>query len=379
MMTVHMYAYTDESGNTGNNLFDDAQPWFWTGTLLSKTDMQETGAPIIQACTQKVGMDLHASTLGLQRIEMISEDLQAFLVQHHSQFVFTITEKRHVATTKFADTLLDSTSNQAVSPIHYWNKFWRQSLTLAISEHFSRRNQEEFWLAYDTGNLDAFCRVLRRVRWNIEAKVTDRRLSELLLDAIDWALQHPGEFPEFKWKRGEEDSPNFIAFTGLINDLHAICEASGAKVARFVHDEQNQFARYLRQAYEIGSKMELSTGKFGWLANIEKKSTYECELEFQSSREAVGLRLADISLWLMSRLFEGAMDEKFAGCLKLCRFISERARLAEFSRRQLARDVASAMVELAQRAITPEDEARARELVHRYEEQRKRRMGSLGD
>ncbi len=27
-------AYSDEWGNSGSNIFDEAQPWFWTGTLL---------------------------------------------------------------------------------------------------------------------------------------------------------------------------------------------------------------------------------------------------------------------------------------------------------------------------------------------------------
>ncbi len=31
--------YTDESGNTGENLFDTSQPYFWTGTLVSLFDI----------------------------------------------------------------------------------------------------------------------------------------------------------------------------------------------------------------------------------------------------------------------------------------------------------------------------------------------------
>jgi hypothetical protein len=39
MMPLSRYAYTDESGNTGLNLFDKNQPIFWTGTLVAYADV----------------------------------------------------------------------------------------------------------------------------------------------------------------------------------------------------------------------------------------------------------------------------------------------------------------------------------------------------
>ena len=38
-----LYAYSDETGNTGNNLFDEEQPYFWTGTLISECDIENEG------------------------------------------------------------------------------------------------------------------------------------------------------------------------------------------------------------------------------------------------------------------------------------------------------------------------------------------------
>jgi len=34
-----LFAYADETGNTGFNLFDPAHPTFWTGRLLSSSDL----------------------------------------------------------------------------------------------------------------------------------------------------------------------------------------------------------------------------------------------------------------------------------------------------------------------------------------------------
>jgi len=72
-MGSFIYAYTDESGNTGNNLFDDTQPWFWTGTLLSKDDLDILDLSIVEDWkrTASVG-ELHAKVLGLRRIEGVA-------------------------------------------------------------------------------------------------------------------------------------------------------------------------------------------------------------------------------------------------------------------------------------------------------------------
>ena len=35
------YAYTDESGNSGLKLFGDAQDTFWTGTMISFSDLDQ--------------------------------------------------------------------------------------------------------------------------------------------------------------------------------------------------------------------------------------------------------------------------------------------------------------------------------------------------
>src|SRR5437588_6978502 len=113
-----LFAYTDETGNTGLNLFDEGQPFFWTGTLLAVTDLDRLDPAIHQACLSRVGRsELHANELGFSGIEKIAGKLQQLLFRYRAQFIFTRLEKTHLAGTKFVDTLLDSGINQAVSNI----------------------------------------------------------------------------------------------------------------------------------------------------------------------------------------------------------------------------------------------------------------------
>ncbi len=37
-LKLPIYAYVDETGNTGHNLFDEVQPDFFTGALITKGD-----------------------------------------------------------------------------------------------------------------------------------------------------------------------------------------------------------------------------------------------------------------------------------------------------------------------------------------------------
>lgn len=55
-----MFAYVDESGNTGANLFDPQQPTFMTCALITKTDFDHSFAPAVNKLAAKLGTkDLH--------------------------------------------------------------------------------------------------------------------------------------------------------------------------------------------------------------------------------------------------------------------------------------------------------------------------------
>ena len=54
--TVPLFAYTDESGNTGQNLFDPAQPYFFTGTLLTKADVDVEGVKLHSELLARLGV-----------------------------------------------------------------------------------------------------------------------------------------------------------------------------------------------------------------------------------------------------------------------------------------------------------------------------------
>jgi hypothetical protein len=110
-------------------------------------------------------------------------------------------------------------------------------------------------------------------------------------------------------KLGTWDSPNFIAFTLLTDGIHKECERTKLRVAKFIHDEQNQFAKVLKEAYEVARRGKFSVRPFSWLTQFEEVTPWEAEIEFVSSADNLGVELVDMVLWLMRRRVERALEE----------------------------------------------------------------------
>ena len=88
-------AYSDESGNSGSNLFDEAQPWFWTGTLIAAPNIDRVGSSAVGALCGRLGVaELHGKDLGLGRIEAIADDLREAFERVRARFV----SRRQIAT-----------------------------------------------------------------------------------------------------------------------------------------------------------------------------------------------------------------------------------------------------------------------------------------
>ena len=80
-----MFFHVDESGNTGNNLFDVAQPTLSYGLLSSRSNVDVLGVEIHSAMLASLGVDtLHAAELGVDRIESIAP----LLIALHEKMAF---------------------------------------------------------------------------------------------------------------------------------------------------------------------------------------------------------------------------------------------------------------------------------------------------
>ena len=87
-MSKILFAYTDESGNTGDNIFDKTQPYFWTGTLFSEVNCEVFGKSTVDECVSLLGVnELHANILGLPKLEIIANRIKALIRKNDYSFI----------------------------------------------------------------------------------------------------------------------------------------------------------------------------------------------------------------------------------------------------------------------------------------------------
>jgi hypothetical protein len=75
-----MFAFVDETGNTGPNLFDEKQPLFVTAALITRADFDVVHRSNVKRIAGNIGVGiLHGQELGFGRIGEIAADILKIL------------------------------------------------------------------------------------------------------------------------------------------------------------------------------------------------------------------------------------------------------------------------------------------------------------
>jgi hypothetical protein len=371
---ISVNAYTDETGNTGLNLFDEGQPCFWTGTLLTPVDLDRLDPGIHRACLERAGCaELHGNQLGLSGIEKIAGKLELLLYRYRMRFVFTRVDKKHLAGTKFVDTLMDSGINEAVSNLHYGVRFHRLYLAQAIVALLTIEDREEFWEVYAKADTRGFQRILMGLQGRVETYINDPRTRQLLLDAIAWALANPE--PLLEGTRSEMDSPNVVALTLLIEILHQLNNQHGLVIGTFIHDEQKQFGKWLKTAYDLSRNWgsARATSPLALITDLKEMSTFVGEFRTVNSKHSFGLQILDVVLWLVKRFIDDP-EAVHGKCRDLAEYVFKDGYISEFSHGAMIREVVAGFAFLEALPLTAEKERRGRELLAEIEARRLERM-----
>jgi SEC-C motif/Protein of unknown function (DUF3800) len=369
-------AYSDEAGNSGNNLFDPGQPYFWTGTLVCEVDVDREGVKLHAKCLALSGQsELHGNQLGLSGIEKIAPMLGELLAKVKGRFLFTSIEKHHLAATKFFDVLMDSGVNHAISNLQYAYRTLRLSLAVQFIQMLDDSDRREFWEAYENSDREKFRAVLARVLDRLlaahEAGLYHDRTVEILRDGIEWGIKYPE--PLLEERMGELDSPNVVAFSLLVAQLHELHQKTGIRVRTFVHDEQDQFGKSLGVTFKLLKRLSFKRTITSSMLDLKELPTFDSELEMRSSRDCIGLQLADVGLWLMKRFYD-TKGKVYGNSELLARQIIRDGSIEHFTLRSMQEGVEELMEALFALPFDRRDESVGREVWRQFEEQRQERM-----
>ena len=331
---IPIFAYVDESGNTGKNIFDQAQPDFYTAALVHKGDFDASWADRVKAIAKIVGVEtIHANELGLGRLEAIADDIEALFVKSGAHFFLSRVEKRYLLATKMFDVLFDSGENAAVAWHNYNFRPLKIILAFKLAALINDPIAQEFWKCLLLPNenearkmLPAICEALRD-RLHI---LPDERSRQILGHGLDWILKHPESIHFVTEQKIAKQGhfPNLVAFGNLLQGLQDFSQRWKKKIARITHDEQSEFGNMLQTWHALFANA--APDVIEWVGeNYSLQLAPGSQFIIKPDHDSPGIQMADVALWLYGQSLKG--KEIPPRCMSLLHLILQRGWQNDFS------------------------------------------------
>jgi hypothetical protein len=374
-----MYAYVDESGNTGYRIFDPEQPVFLTAAMLTKTNFDLVNTGNLSSIAMKVGAPaLHANELGIGRIEEIADDLLRVVKKADARFFVSRLEKRYLAAAKVFDAYFDAGANLAVPWGAYWLRPLRLMLMFKVANYVLTEEVEQtVWdcmTATTEQKSKAFFLQAAKAMMARVPNIPDLRSRQIVTDALQWALANPENFSTHIRDKVNRNAhtPNFVAFTVLMDGISRISKSWKRPVREIVHDRQSQFEKTFMQWHSVYSREELAKdAPIHWPGEDEPFSLARVtgsQFRIATEETSPGLQVIDVVLWLFKRAATG--KEIGPRSARLLNRVLQRGYQNDLSFDGVSGDVERKLDRIFDTPITEEQNRIAAELMAKSEENR---------
>lgn len=306
-----MYAYIDETGNTGSNIFDENQPSFITASLITKSNFDVLQNRNINKLARQVGKtELHGNEYGFGKIEEIANGLLSIFKKSNARFFIARAEKRYIAVTKLFDTLFDSFENKAV-PWHVYNiRYFRLLLVFKLATILREDVVEIFWKAILEKNknkaYEYFRESLLLLKTDLE-DFSDKRARELTENAVNWALENPESIYLHTAAKSARAGhlPNMAVFPNMLQGIEMISKKWKRTVKTITHDQQSQFQNILKEWHEMYSNAAAGVIEIPFEEPRSLRCVAGSSFIIKSSSESPGIQAIDIVLWIFKKFLDG--------------------------------------------------------------------------
>lgn len=302
-----MYCYVDESGNTGTNLFDTAQPVLYYGLITSRTNLDVTAEPLLRAAREKLNVKrLHANELGVSRLSEVAPSLGHFALKRDVRFsLYKVVKPDHAIIT-FFDQVFDAGLNKAVPWHHYWTPL-RYVLVFKVAHLFDNDTARAAWAARQERNSAKAAEALRRICATLKSRLNrlpDVRSRELISGALTWAAANPFEIDYGVSNKDTalQISPNLVGFQQVLQAAAAQAQKQSRQVRRIVVDRQTQFNRAQGELADFYRRLRGHNHSMGpGMPELDMTNMPEVPPDFCPGDESAGLELVDVVLWVAKR------------------------------------------------------------------------------
>lgn len=373
-----MFAFVDESGNTGDNLFDEAQPYFSTLAVATRSDFDKLGGRRVGKLCDHLGVpELHGADLGVGRVEEIAPDLLAILRDADARFAISRVEKRYLLATKMFDAIFDSGENLGAAAHIYMIRPLRLILVFKLAAFVPEYLAREFWAAMMAKNEHVATAGLVKFCGDVLAiidQMPDKGAAERVRQAMEWAGANPeGIYFHSAGKLMRHGHvPNTVGFGNLLDALESISKRLGSKIRIIRHDQQSQFAAVLNFWHDMFANASPEAVEVMFGEKFVMQKAYGSKLQMVSSKESFGIQVADVLLWLFSRL--SARKEIGPDSWRLMLHVFRRGRQHDFSFDGVERMVIDRFGDMFFKEPPPEKLEEAKALLTEFEEKRQQRM-----
>jgi len=328
-----MFFHIDESGNTGNNLFDENQPRLSYGLISSTTNVDALCIAEHNAIKKIIDADLiHANMLGIGGLVKIAPLLIKIQKKIKFDFDYYFIEKLDYALVIFFDAVFDAGLNDAVKWDSYWTPL-RYVLIHKLSILFDEDLLRESWRLSIAKRIenheDDIISLLLEVRCRAESSPLDARSKELIIDALNFGISKPLAL-DFGHPDQKMISPNAVAFQFVVSAIARRTRKKRRKsVSSVIIDRQNQFnnsqiethCRQLALSEGINKppkkekNMYLNQPLYAGISpeEIANKGLTDSELTISKSADSIGLQIVDVYLWIANKViaYSGEAEHLF--------------------------------------------------------------------
>lgn len=325
-----MFFHIDESGNTGNNLFDKNQPQLTYGVLSCKTNIDVLGRAYHSKMCQVLGVtELHANELGVRKLTQIADLLYRLQLKMRLNFDYFFISKIDFALICFFEAVFDQGLNEAVKWDAYWTPL-KYPLIYKLSILFDEVLLKESWRLCSHNRINsqekAIVDLLSSILDRLLISEIDERSKELIGDGLRFGIANPLKL-DFGIADDKMLSPNTIGFQFVVTcmgrRLRSFSKDRKKKKNAFniTVDEQTQFNSAQIETHKMailisdGMKNAEKSMKNHYLyhpmfndleqSDLQHTFTPRQSISIKRSSDSIGIQIVDIYLWITNKLIKG--------------------------------------------------------------------------
>lgn len=320
-----MYFHIDESGNTGNNLFDANQARLSYGLLSGVTNGDALCASTQRKIQRIIGDEIiHANILGVGGLTRIAGHLLKMQKKMQFDFDYYFIEKKDYALVMFFNSVFDAELNDAVRWDIYWTPL-RYLVIHKLSHIFNEELLRKSWALCTSRNIERkandIIELLSEVLRMTESSRLDQRSVEIIADAMRFGIANPLKL-DFGCPDEKMISPNAVGFQFVVSAIaRRMRKKNRKKAASILVDRQTQFnpaqirTHHILKRISDGHKSASHEEKRIYLTHplfvnlnredIVNKDLPDTPVTISMSANSIGLQVVDVYLWIANRILDG--------------------------------------------------------------------------